>query len=216
MTEDFLSWLESQRPVQRFAPGEIIFYQGEEAEEFFYLKSGLSLTYTILDDGRERNILISWPGRLFGASTFFEKSQRRASAVALRACEVIRIDRELCRQCMEKFPSFSQYLIEELSKDIGILFEQTTDSALLRADIKVARFICRRLDRQQVDGGGERPVLDYTHEVIARILGLSRWSVSMTLSEFRRRGWVRTGHGKLTVLDGEAVRAFAYRDNENE
>lgn len=214
MTQDFLLWLESQRPAQRFQPGEIIFRQGEEAEEFFYLKSGLSLTYTILDDGRERNILISWPGRLFGASTVFENSPRRASAVALRACEVLRIDRGLCQRCMEKFPEFSRYLIEELSKDIGILFEQTTDSSLLRADIKVARFICRRLERRQTDGGGERPALDYTHEVIASILGISRWSVSMTLSEFRRRGWVQTGHGKLTVLDADAIRAFAYGESE--
>ncbi len=213
MTEELLAFIESRRAPQRFAAGEIIFYQGEPAEEFFYLKSGLSLTYTILDDGRERNILISWPGRLFGASTFFEKELRRASAVALRACEVLRIDRETCRLCMERFPDFAQYLIGELSKDIGILFEQTTDSALLRADIKVARFVCRRIERRQVDRAGARPVLDYTHEVIAGILGLSRWSVSMALSEFRRRGWVQTGHGKLTVLDAEALRRFAYGES---
>ena len=210
MEAEYLQWLQSRRGSQSYAPGEIIFYQGAEAEEFFYLKSGLSLTYTILADGRERNILISWPGRLFGASTFFEKSCRRASAIALRACEVIRIDRALCRECMEKFPDFSRFIIEELSRDIGVLFEQTTDSSLLRADVQVARFICRRLVHGQHIGSEARPVLDYTQDFMASVLGLSRWSVSMALSDFRRRGWLQTGHGRLTVLDAQALRRFGY------
>lgn len=210
MNEEILAFLEQRRRSQHFAPGEIIFYQGEPAEEFFYLKSGLSLTYTIQDDGRERNILISWPGRLFGASTFFEQRKRRASAIALRACEVIRIDRALCQECMRRFPDFSLYLMQELSKDIGVLFEQMTDSALLTADVKVARFVCRRLVQGQYIGPEGQPVLDYTQDFIASVLGLSRWSVSMALSEFRRRGWLQTGHGKLTILDADALRRFGY------
>ena len=210
LNEEILHFLQQRRPGRHFAPGEIIFHQGEPAEEFYYLKSGLSLTYTIHDDGRERNILVSWPGRLFGASTFFEKHSRRASAIALRACEVIRIDRALCEECMQRFPEFSLYLMEELSKDIGVLFEQMTDSSLLTADVQVARFVCRRLVQGQYVGSEGQPVLDYTQDFIASVLGLSRWSVSMALSEFRRRGWLRTGHGKLTVLDAEALRRYGY------
>lgn len=210
MDEAFFAWLERQSRCRHYAPGEIIFYQGEEADAFYYLVEGLSLTYTILEDGRERNILVSWPGRLFGASTFFEKSERRASAIALRSCQVIRIDRALFQKALEKYPAFSLFIIEELSRDIGVLFEQTTDSSLLTADVQVARFICRRLVQGQYVGPEEQPVLDYTQDFIASVLGLGRWSVSMALSEFRRRGWLRTGRGKLTVLDARALREYGY------
>ncbi len=214
MTQNFLSWLEQQRPSQIYQPGEIIFHQGDEAKELFYLKTGLSLSYTVLDDGRERNLLVSWPGRLFGASTVFESSPRRASAVALHRCEVLRIDKELCRRCIEIFPEFSQYIIEELSKDIGILCEQTTDSSLLTADIKVARFIDRRVQRGQYKAEDQWPMLDYSQEVIARMLGLSRWSVNMALSKFRRLGWIKTGHGRLFVLDPDSLRRYGYGETE--
>lgn len=210
MNETILDFLLSRSPLRRYEPGELIFHQGTGADAFYYLKSGLSLTYTIQEDGRERNILISWPGRLFGASTFFEKTLRRASAQALHPCEVIRIDEPLFRDCMERFPDFAVYLIGELSKDIGVLFEQTTDSALLTADVNVARFICRRLWQGQHSGPEERPVLEYTHEFIAQVLGLGRWSVSMALSDFRKRGWIESGHGRLTVLDAAALRRYGY------
>ena len=70
MTDKIIKYAESRRKYIVYRPGEIIFHQGDAAREFYYLKSGMSLTYTLTEDGRERNILISWPKRLFGASTF--------------------------------------------------------------------------------------------------------------------------------------------------
>ncbi|NLV49214.1 MAG: Crp/Fnr family transcriptional regulator [Clostridiales bacterium] len=212
MTPELISFLKSKKAPQKFLPGEIIFHQGDEARELFYLISGLSLTYTILEDGRERNILISWPGRLFGGSTFFEGVNRRASAIALKTCEVIPIDRELYEECRREVPNFTDIIISELSKDVGVLFEQLVDSSLLSADIKVARFICRRIVHGQCSVLDGKPVLDYTQDFIASVLGLSRWSVSNALSSFREMGWISTNYGKLVVLDADSIRRFGYEE----
>ncbi|MBQ9270241.1 MAG: cyclic nucleotide-binding domain-containing protein, partial [Oscillospiraceae bacterium] len=78
MRQEIVDFLLESRNPRRYEPGEIIFSQGDAAEEFYYLLEGLSLTYTRSEEGRERNILISWPDRVFGASTFFESVPRRA------------------------------------------------------------------------------------------------------------------------------------------
>ena len=210
MIDEIIKYAESRKKYLIFRPGEIIFHQGDSPQEFYYLKSGMSLTYTLTEDGRERNILISWPGRLFGASTFFEKHPRRASAVALKICRVLKFDMDLYCDCRNKFPEFDRLIIDELSKDIGVLFEQLVDSHLLSSDVKVARFICRRLVHGQYTNQGSAPVLDYTQTFIAIVLGLSRWSVNQSLSAMKKKGWVETGHGKITVLNHEQIRQFAY------
>ena len=91
-----------------------------------------------------------------------------------------------------------------------MLFEQLVDSHLLSSDVKVARFICRRLVHGQYTEKGASLVLDYTQTFIAVVLGLSRWSVNQSLSAMKKKGWVETGHGKLTVLAPEKIREFAY------
>lgn len=215
MEQEILDYLRELRAGREYNRGEMIFRQGERADAFFYLESGLSLTFTLVPDGRERNILISWPGRLFGASTFFEKAPRRASAVALETCRVLAIDRRVYDLCKVRFPSFLEAVLLEISIDAGVLFEQLADSALLSADVKVARFICRRVSAGQCQYREGRLMLPYTHSFIAHVLGLSRWSVSQALGKFRERGWLETEYGALRLLDLEAIRRFAYGEGQD-
>ena len=210
MDAEVLEYLRTICPKKTYHPGEIIFGQGEDATEMYYLEHGLSLTYSIMEDGRERNILISWPGRIFGASTIFEQVPRRASAIALKRCEVLVIGRAAYLDCCEKCPRFQTDMIIELSRDIGILFEELADSSLLTTEIKVARFLCRRMVKGQhtmVDG---RFNLKYTQDFIANVLGISRLSVNQSLSSLSGMGYISTSYGSITIHQPEALRSYAY------
>ncbi len=206
---EILRYIEQHNKAKCYQPGQIIFAQGNPANEFFYLKRGLAHVYTLTENGGERNIMIAWPGRFFGASTFFSARNRQSSAIALKESEVLWIDRSLYLACVERFPEFQQLLLEELSEDLTVMFEQLADSSLLEADVKVARFICRRLSASR-QTEGTAPIVAYTQEVIADVLGLSRWSVNRVLSKFKENGWLRIERGKIVILEAEAIRRFAY------
>lgn len=210
MRTEIVEFLRARQKPRHFEPGEILFSQGDPANEFYYLLSGLSLTYTLFENGRERNILISWPDRIFGASTFFEQVPRRASAIAIKPCEVLTIDGALYRECCRTFSDFQELIIVEISQDLGTLFEELADSAVLSAEIRVARFFCRRFVRGQYSGPETRPELPYTQEFIASVLGMSRMSVSKAVSNLAARGWIETSYGSIYVLDPDSLRRFAY------
>lgn len=210
MKQEIVAYLREKQAIRRFGPGEILFSQGDRATEFYYLVQGLSLTYMLLEDGRERNILISWPDQIFGASTFFENVPRRASAIAIRPCEAAVIDRALYEDCCKRFPEFPEILIGEISRDIGILFDELADTSMVNADIRVARFLCRRLAKGQHEGPEEAPILPFTQEFIANVLGLSRASVNQAVAALSARGWIETNYGKIRLRDKNALRAYAY------
>lgn len=48
----------------------------------------------VTPEGRERNVLISWPDHFSGLATFFEGNPHRSSAVALVDCLVVVIHRD--------------------------------------------------------------------------------------------------------------------------
>lgn len=210
MRPEILNFLTQHHKSKTYKPGEIIFSQGEPATEIFYLICGLSLTYTIFEDGRERNILMTWPDRLFGASSFFEGAPRRASAIAINPCQVIAVDRSTYDQCCRSFPDFPEYVLRELSRDIGALFDELADSSMLSADVRVARFLCRRLANGQHSGTDEQPELLYSQELLAHVIGISRVSISQVISRFAQKGWIATGYRKITILDAAALRRCAY------
>lgn len=210
MRTEIVDFLRANQKPRIFEPGEILFSQGDSAREFYYLLSGLSLTYTIFEDGRERNILISWPDRIFGASTFFEGVPRRASAIAIKRCEVLTISEALYAECRKTFPDFQEIIIHEISRDLGTLFEELADSSVLSAEIRVARFFCRRFAHGQYSGPEDRPELPYTQEFIANVLGMSRMSVSKAVSNLVSKGWIETNYGSICVLTPDALRRFAY------
>lgn len=210
MDREIVDFLLKRRRPRHYASGEILFSQGDMATEFYYLLSGLSLTYTIFEDGRERNILISWPDRIFGASTFFEKVPRRASAIAIRPCEVLVIDRSLYTDCCKQFPAFTEFLLAEVSKDMGVLFDELADVSMTSSDVRVARFLCRRLATGQHEGDDAAPIFPFTQDFIASVLGISRASVNQALAHLSSMGWIETQYGKIRLLDAKAVREYAY------
>lgn len=207
--DEVAAWLEARAGVRIWTPGALLFRQDEEAVSFFYLKSGLCQTYTTLKGGEERSIMTTWPGRFFGASSFFEGKPRRASAVAIRRSEAVEVDRALYTAACEEHPALPGLLLRALSWDVGVLFEQMADTALLSAERKVARFLCRRIAYGQYPAG-EGLSLDYTQAFIARVLGLSRVAVNQALASFREEGWVETRYGRIDVLQPEPLRDYAY------
>ena len=208
-TAEAAAWLEAHCGVRVYAPGALIFEQDSEANAFYYLKSGLCQSYTTLKGGEERAMMTTWPGRFFGLSTFFDGFIRLASTVAIRRCEVVEVTRPAYEACCAEFPEFPKLLLGALAWDVSALFEQMADSALLSADVKVARFLCKRI------ANGEYPPgdcirLDYTQAFIAKALGLSRVSVNLSLSGFRDDGWIDTKYGVIEVLQPDKLQVFAY------
>ena len=207
---EIIQFLEDHKSPKFYKPGQIIFSQGEPADKIFYMKQGLGHVYTIIEDGSDRNIMIVWPGRFFGTSTFFNDQCRQSAAIVLKDSEVLCIERQLYQQCSERFPEFREMLLLELSKDLVVMFEQLADSSMFDSDINVARFICRRLATARQGEREALPVIEYTQELIATMIGLSRWSVNRALSSFKEKGWVQVDRGKIKVLKADEIRKFAY------
>ena len=123
---------------------------------------------------------------------------------------MLTIGQELYQVCCAKFPDFRDELIREISADLGTLFDELADASLFNADVRVARFLCRRFANGQHEGPDDEPIFNYTQSFISNVLGVSRVSVSAALSQMAGRGWLTTNYGKITVTDPKALRAYAY------
>lgn len=201
---DIWSPLAENRVPQHFGPGQFIYLQGADANQFYYIVKGTVKCFISSEEGDERTLTLHRAGELIGEAAFFDRQPRVSSAVAVTACEVVSVDRERLSAVFAKRPDLAIAMLEYLSRTVRLLSGHV-DGTFLAADRRVARHLLT-LSRSAAGP------LRCTHEEIGSAVGASRVTVSRTLSQFARAGWIETGYGQIRLLDREMLERLAEGD----
>ena len=197
--------LAQDQSPRTYAPGQLIYLQGTEADTFFYLLSGSARSYISSETGDERVLTTHRSGDLMGEAAFFDGCPRVSSAVAVTECRAVSIDRERLERVLRAHPELALPLLQYLARTVRLLSDHVDGMSFRPADQRVARYL---LSIPPEPNGALR----CTHEEIGAAVGVSRVTVSRVLGEFTRQGWLRTGYRALFLTDAAALRAFAFTD----
>lgn len=197
--------LAQDQSPRTYAPGQLIYLQGTEADTFFYLLSGSARSYISSETGDERVLTTHRSGDLMGEAAFFDGCPRVSSAVAVTECRAVSIDRERLDRVLRAHPELALPMLQYLARTVRLLSDHVDGMSFRPADQRVARYL---LSIPLEPNGALR----CTHEEIGAAVGVSRVTVSRVLGEFTRLGWLRTGYRALFLTDAAALRAFAFTD----
>ena len=197
--------LAQDQSPRTYAPGQLIYLQGTEADTFFYLLSGSARSYISSETGDERVLTTHRSGDLMGEAAFFDGCPRVSSAVAVTECRAVSIDRERLDRVLRAHPELALPMLQYLARTVRLLSDHVDGMSFRPADQRVAR------DLLSIPPG-PNGALRCTHEEIGAAVGVSRVTVSRVLGEFTRQGWLRTGYRALFLTDAAALRAFAFTD----
>ncbi|MBQ5398981.1 MAG: Crp/Fnr family transcriptional regulator [Ruminococcus sp.] len=195
---------EKTAPVRRVSKGDIIYYQGDSAESFYYLKKGRVRVYMTSPEGVERTLSTAARGEVFGEAAFFDRMPRVSSASALTGCELVAIDEQKLIALIQRQPRLALELLEIQALRIRQLSDQLDIMTFLKADGRIARLL---LKNAQTDG--ERLKVKLTHEEIAGSVGVNRVTVSKLLTRFKKEGIIRTEYRKIIINDIKALERIA-------
>lgn len=192
---------------KRYAAGQIIYLQGTQALQFYYIVRGSARCFMASENGDERTLTLHRAGDLMGEAAFFDGEPRVSSAVAITECQVISIDQERLTQVFARHPELALSMLRYLSRTVRLLSTHV-DGSFLAADRRVARHLLALPE----EGGA----IHCTHEEIGSSVGASRVTVSRVLSELEHRGWLRTGYRSVQLTNRAALAAFAASAPEHE
>lgn len=196
-TDDVWAPLAEQQSPRTYMPGQLIYLQGTEALEFYYILSGTVRCFISSAGGDERTLTVHRHGDLIGESSFFDREPRVSSAVAVTRCTLAPVNRQRLEEVFARRPSLAISMLEYLAHTVRLLSAHV-DGTFLRADQRVAR--CLLSLSPAPDGS-----LSCTHEEIGASVGVSRVTVSRVLSELERRGLLKTGYRAVHILDRAAL-----------
>jgi len=200
-----LSTVNHGRSVLQYAPGEVIFTQGEAAEAVFYIQSGDVKIVVTSEQGKEAVVGMLRPGEFFGEGCLIGQPARLASAVAVTDCEVMCVEKAEMVRLLHAEPAMSELFMEHLLTRNGRIEADLVDQLFNSSEKRLARTLLL-LANFGKDGAPQAITAKVSQETLASIVGTTRSRISFFMNKFRRLGFIEyNGHlevhsSLLTVL----------------
>jgi CRP/FNR family cyclic AMP-dependent transcriptional regulator len=188
----------AQRTVERrFAPDEMLFWEGEPCAGMFLLIEGSAKIFKTSANGREMMLALETAPTTVAELPLFDGGPYPASVRAVDPVVALFINKADFQQVCRQFPDVALKVLAVVGKRlrqlVGLVEAMTFGSVTQR----LARLL---LEASQTAGADEFD-LPLTHQELASRLGTVREVVSRNLARFRAEGVIRIQGHQLSILD---------------
>lgn len=201
---DGLRQLHNSMQLVRRDRQQIVIYEGDEVNKFYYLQSGYVKVYNINEDGEERTLMLCRPGDIFPllkdpatpnySSPYFYATMTDAVIGLIPQTDLLReaeASREAAWALLRYVSDFSASLTDRLSQ-----IENKSAEDKLEHLLPYLKNVCGRPIGKS---GDYRLELKLTHQDLASLLGIARETVSREMQKLNRQGKIGTLDGYLVI-----------------
>jgi CRP/FNR family transcriptional regulator len=189
--------------VAALPAGQKAFQVGDVCANWYMLLKGSVRVYQSLPNGREIVICRFFPGKtcIISALGVLANEPYTSEAVAETDIEALVLPSAVFRQLLAESEAFREFVFSAYNTEVVSLMSMVEDVAFRRIDARLAACLLTR--------AAEAEAVISTHQDLAIELGTAREVVSRQLKTFEQRGWVRSGRGRIDLLNPRALRQTA-------
>lgn len=183
-----------------FPKRALVFDQGDSARVVYLIKRGRVRLSRITQDGKEVTIAILGAGDFFGEETLFESAARTTIATCLEETLLCSARADDLFALLNADPTLALNVAKMLSSRLGDASATMEDLAYAKVTDRLMHLFGRLAHEHGIVEAGDAVKLDVhlTHAEIASMIGSTRETVSLELSNLARSG-------RITIRDGAIV-----------
>jgi CRP-like cAMP-binding protein len=185
-----------------YTRGELIFSEGDEIENFSYLKSGLVKLFKTDPSGKDQIITIAGPFDFVSLLGIFSETHHTYSVSVLEDSVICCIDIRRMKTIALDNGLFSLNLMEKLGKISNKIILESLEIRKRQTHGKVAYILLkfsRDIYRNQVFD------LPVSRREIAEYTGMTTENIIRTLSEFRRENLIRINGREIEIMNADSL-----------
>jgi CRP/FNR family transcriptional regulator len=196
------------RVLVSYSAGKTVLFEGDRTKYFFEIIRGVMKHHKLLPDGRRQITGFPYPGSYFGLTV----GDRVAyTAEAVTDVRLWRYSRAGFERLMEQMPGSGRPLFELVLRELCAAQDQILLLGRMTAQERIATFLFTLAQQTAAHGGRASQVhLPMNRSEIADYVGLSKETVSRSLTQLRRQGIINMrGPQNITILSPERLREIA-------
>ena len=185
----FLAKVGDGKAISNYRKNEVVFSQGDVADAVFYIQQGNVKLVVVSKHGKEAVVAILGPGHFFGEGCLNGHPLRIATARAVDACVITRLERKTMIAAIHKEPGFSELFMSYLLTRNSRIEEDLIDQLFNSSEKRLARLLLL-LANFGKEGRPEPIVGRFSQEMLADMIGTTRSRVSKFMNKFRDLGFI--------------------------
>lgn len=175
--------------------GDVVFDEGQAADELFVVESGRIAIANKSADGRSSLVALMERGDLFGEMSLFDELGRSAEARSLEASTIYAVPYAPLRDLLHTRPELLWGVVELLARRLRSMDEVLADSVFLDVTGRTAKRLL------ELAGDAEEFQLPITQEELAGMVGASRERVNKAIASFITLGWLEQSERRYRITD---------------
>lgn len=206
LTDEEKEFLIGKAKLFSFSRDDILYDQGKSDFSPIYVLSGQVKLSCTASHGRECVLHIIRPKALIDAAVLFYEKNLPYSAFAIGEGQAILFDRANFLDLITKNNSFSGKLFRMMSMRQRLLINKLVGSqGRISVSCRVASWLLHRCRME----GTDILSIDITRELLARLLGVTRESLSRELSRLNGLGYIAVARRSVHILEKAALQKIA-------
>lgn len=192
--------------MQNYNKKEYIYFSLEDVDKVYIIKEGNVEIGYLDESGKELTIDILGAGEFFG--TILGKGSPGGYARAVNRALLCIMSRQDFEEFLQRFPAMSLRVLKLMGFKINVLENKLQN--LVFKDIKTR--ICDLLfSLYKKSGDPERGIIKVplTHQDIANLVGCTRETASLNLSELKKEGVISYEKKRIKILSRERLRQYS-------
>jgi CRP-like cAMP-binding protein len=207
---DAMSRLAESVEINEVRRRQVVYLPGDPGHSVYFVNGGRVKISKVTRDGKELTLAYRGPGDLFGELAMVDGGPREEMAEAMDNALLTEMERGDFEHLVQGHPLLGFRLAKLLTVRRREIENKIENLVFKDVNAKLAELLLRLGSDYGVDDArGTLVALKITHQEMANLIGSTRETVSLTLSQFKRRGLIRTEGRKVIISDREGLRALA-------
>jgi len=188
--------------AERKRAGEFFFFQGDVAERIFMLCEGRVKLLQLSTDGQQVILRMGGPWTMIGIIALAPGAHYPVTAEWMEDTLALRWMREDLDDLVQRYPALAQNGMRMMAGHVREFQDRFREMATERVERRLARALLRLAS--QVGRKSEQGIelqMAVSRQDLAEMSGTTLYSASRLVSEWERRGLVRTGRERITILN---------------
>ncbi|WP_309397705.1 Crp/Fnr family transcriptional regulator [Cerasicoccus maritimus] len=206
LNEEDVLMLAAACETKQVGRGEVIFLEGVAAVGFYVVATGQVKIYKSNAEGREKILHIFGPGESFAEVPVFHGDPYPASAMAMKASEVLCFPRARFVEIIEQHPSLSMNMLANFAQKLRRFSMQIENLALREVPARLASHLIYLSESQKRT---DAVTLRVPKGQLANLLGTTPETLSRVLGRLEESGVIRSEGKAIALLDWPKLRELA-------
>ncbi|SEC60881.1 cAMP-binding domain of CRP or a regulatory subunit of cAMP-dependent protein kinases [Maribacter dokdonensis] len=205
LSKEELKKVSNAKISKKIKKGDALFSEGQKLDGVYCVRNGVSKLSKLSSNGKEQIVKLTNRGEIMGQRSVIAEDYTNLSATAINDMEVCFIPKEIITTTLNTNPYFSLEVLRHMAHDLKEADDVIVNMSQKTVKQRLAEALLYLRQNYGEDENGFL-LLTLSRDDYANIVGAATESLIRMLSDFKKKGLIKTEGKKIGVVNDCALK----------